>query len=121
MPAAKSQGGAAEAADRLSRYRGLEGGRQLERRRRTLGIPNRAPHPNAAKCSSTGFFRAKVQTALQKLGRRRAQLAPPNDIAKDDVDAFNRLSKEKIFRFAKPEYQDLDADFQTRQRVLPQK
>jgi iron(III) transport system substrate-binding protein len=88
----------------------------------TLGIPNRAPHPNAAKVFINWFFSREGQTALQKLGRPDAHNSRRNDIPKDDVDAFNRLEQgKKYFDLAKPEYQDLTPIFKLVKEVLPQK
>jgi iron(III) transport system substrate-binding protein len=88
----------------------------------TLGIPNRAPHPNAAKVFINWFLSREGQTALQKLGRPDAHNSRRNDIPKDDVDAFNRLEQgKKYFDLAKPEYQDLTPIFKLVREVLPQK
>ena len=88
----------------------------------TLGIPTRAPHPNAAKVFINWFLSREGQTALQKLGRPDAHNSRRIDIAKDDVDEFNRLeSGKKYFDLAKPEYQDLSPIFKLVKEVLPQK
>ncbi len=88
----------------------------------TLGIPTRAPHPNAAKVFINWFLSREGQTALQKLGRPDAHNSRRIDIPKDDVDAFNRLDeKKKYFDLAKPEYQDLTPIFKLVKEVLPQK
>jgi ABC-type Fe3+ transport system substrate-binding protein len=42
----------------------------------TLGIPTRAPHPNAAKVFVNWLLSREGQIALQKLGRRCAQFPP---------------------------------------------
>ncbi len=82
----------------------------------TLGIPTRAPHPNAAKVFINWLLSREGQMALQKFGRPDAHNSRRIDIAKNDVDAFNRLEEgKKYFDLAKPEYQDLVADLQTRQ------
>ncbi len=88
----------------------------------TLGIPTRAPHPNAAKVFINWFLSREGQTALQKLGRPDAHNSRRIDIPKDDVDAFNRLDPgKKYFDLAKPEYQDLTPIFKLVKEVLPQK
>src|SRR5947207_8217520 len=88
----------------------------------TLGIPTRAPHPNAAKVFINWFLSREGQIALQKLGRPDAHNSRRIDIPKDDVDAFNRLDPgKKYFDLAKPEYQDLTPIFKLVKEVLPQK
>ena len=88
----------------------------------TLGIPTRAPHPNAAKVFINWFLSREGQTALQKLGRPDAHNSRRIDIAKNEVDAFNRLEDgKKYFDLAKPEYQDLSPIFKLVKEVLPQK
>jgi iron(III) transport system substrate-binding protein len=88
----------------------------------TLGIPTRAPHPNAAKVFINWFLSREGQTALQKLGRPDAHNSRRIDIAKREVDAFNRLEDgKKYFDLAKPEYQDLSPIFKLVKEVLPQK
>jgi iron(III) transport system substrate-binding protein len=88
----------------------------------TLGILNRAPHPNAAKVFINWFLSRDGQSALQKLGRPDAHNSRRIDIAKDDVDAFNRLEPgKKYFDLAKPEYQDLTPIFRLVKEVMPQK
>src|SRR6185503_16574512 len=88
----------------------------------TLGIPTRAPHPNAARVFINWFLSREGQTALQKLGRPDAHNSRRIDIAKDEVDEFNRLeSGKKYFDLAKPEYQDLSPIFKLVKEVLPQK
>ena len=88
----------------------------------TLGIPSRAPHPNAAKVFINWFFSREGQIALQKLGRPDAHNSRRIDIAKDDVDPYNRLEEgKKYFDLAKPEYQDLTPIFKVVKEVLPQK
>jgi iron(III) transport system substrate-binding protein len=88
----------------------------------TLGIPSRAPHPNAAKVFVNWLLSREGQTALQKLGRPDAHNSRRIDIAKDDVDPFNRLEPgKKYFDLAKPEYQDLTPIFKLVKEALPQK
>ena len=88
----------------------------------TLGIPTRAPHPNAARVFINWFLSREGQTALQKLGRPDAHNSRRIDIAKDEVDEFNRLEHgKKYFDLAKPEYQDLSPIFKLVKEVLPQK
>ena len=88
----------------------------------TLGFPTRAPHPNAARVFINWFLSREGQTALQKLGRPDAHNSRRIDIAKDEVDEFNRLeSGKKYFDLAKPEYQDLSPIFKLVREVLPQK
>jgi ABC-type glycerol-3-phosphate transport system substrate-binding protein len=88
----------------------------------TLGITNRAPHPNAAKLFVNWFLSREGQTALQKYGRPDAHNSRRIDIPKDDVDAYNRLDEgKKYFDLAKPEYQDLTPIFKLVKEVLPQK
>jgi len=88
----------------------------------TLGIPTRAPHPNAAKVFINWFLSREGQIALQKLGRPDAHNSRRIDIPKDDVDAYNRLEEgKKYFDLAKPEYQDLTLIFKLVKEVLPQK
>ena len=75
----------------------------------TLGIPARAPHPNAAKVFINWFLSRRGQIALQKLGDVDD---PPNsrriDIPKDDVPPTNRMVADgKYFDVVKPEYSDL--------------
>jgi iron(III) transport system substrate-binding protein len=88
----------------------------------TLGIPGRAPHPNAAKVFINWFLSREGQIALQKFGRPDAHNSRRIDIPKDDVDSYNRLEPEKkYFDLAKPEYQDLTPIFKLIKEVLPQK
>ena len=88
----------------------------------TLGIPSRAPHPNAAKVFINWFLSREGQIALQKFGRPDAHNSRRIDIPKDDVDSYNRLEPEKkYFDLAKPEYQDLTPIFKLIKEVLPQK
>jgi ABC-type Fe3+ transport system substrate-binding protein len=88
----------------------------------TLGIPNRAPHPNAAKILVNWLLSREGQMALQKLGRPDAHNSRRIDIPKDDVDPYNRLDDgKKYLDLAKPEYQDLTPIFKLVKDVLPQK
>jgi iron(III) transport system substrate-binding protein len=88
----------------------------------TLGIPSRAPHPNAAKVFINWFLSREGQIALQKFGRPDAHNSRRIDIPKDDVDPYNRLEPgKKYFDLAKPEYQDLTSIFKLIKEVLPQK
>jgi ABC-type Fe3+ transport system substrate-binding protein len=88
----------------------------------TLGIPTRAPHPNAAKLFVNWFLSREGQIALQKLGRPDAHNSRRIDIPKDDVDSYNRLEDgKKYFDLAKPEYQDLTPIFKLVKDVLPAK
>lgn len=88
----------------------------------TLGIPSRAPHPNAAKVLVNWLLTREGQMALQKLGRPDAHNSRRIDIPKDDVDPYNRLDeRKKYFDLAKPEYQDLTPIFKLVKDVLPQK
>jgi iron(III) transport system substrate-binding protein len=88
----------------------------------TLGIPTRAPHPNAAKVFINWLLSREGQIALQKLGRPDAHNSRRIDIPKDDVDPYNRLDPgKKYFDLAKPEYQDLTPIFKLIKEVLPQK
>ena len=88
----------------------------------TLGVPSRAPHPNAAKIFINWFLSREGQIALQKFGRPDAHNSRRIDIPKDDVDAYNRLDeRKKYFDLAKPEYQDLTPIFKLVKEVLPQK
>jgi ABC-type Fe3+ transport system substrate-binding protein len=88
----------------------------------TLGIPTRAPHPNAAKVFINWFLSREGQMALQKFGRPDAHNSRRIDIPKDEVDAYNRLQKgKKYFDLAKPEYQDLTPIFKLVKEVLAQK
>jgi hypothetical protein len=61
----------------------------------TLGLPTRAPHPNAAKVFINWFLSREGQTALQKFGRPDAHNSRRIDISKTAVDAFNRLEDGK--------------------------
>jgi iron(III) transport system substrate-binding protein len=88
----------------------------------TLGIVNRAPHPNAAKLFVNWFLSREGQLALQKYGRPDAHNSRRIDIPKDDVDAYNRLDEgKKYFDLAKPEYQDLTPIFRYVKEVIAQK
>jgi ABC-type Fe3+ transport system substrate-binding protein len=88
----------------------------------TLGIPSRAPHPNAAKVFINWFLSREGQIALQKFGRPDAHNSRRIDIPKDDVDPYNRLEEgKKYFDLAKPEYQDLTPIFKLVKGVLPQR
>jgi len=88
----------------------------------TLGLPNRASHPNAAKVFVNWFLSREGQIALQKLGRPDAHNSRRIDIPKDDVDPYNRLDQGKqYFDLARPEYQDLTPIFKLVKEVLPQK
>jgi Bacterial extracellular solute-binding protein len=77
----------------------------------TLGIPSRAPHPNAAKVFVNWFLSREGQIVLQKFGRPDAHNSRRIDIPKDDVDLYNRLESGKKYFLAKPEYQDLTPIF----------
>jgi ABC-type Fe3+ transport system substrate-binding protein len=48
-----------------------------------LGIPSRAPHPNAAKVFINWFLSREGQMALQKFGRPDAHNSRRIDISKD--------------------------------------
>jgi ABC-type Fe3+ transport system substrate-binding protein len=88
----------------------------------TLGIPSRAPHPNAAKLLVNWLLSREGQMALQKLGRPDAHNSRRIDIPKDDVDPYNRLAEgKKYFDLAKPEYQDLTPIFKLVKEVLAQR
>jgi ABC-type uncharacterized transport system YnjBCD substrate-binding protein len=88
----------------------------------TLGIPTRAPHPNAAKVFVNWLLSREGQLALQKFGRPDAHNSRRIDIPKDEVDPYNRLQEgKKYFDLAKPEYQDLTPIFKLVKEVLPQK
>src|SRR5262245_21308030 len=88
----------------------------------TLGMPTRAPHPNAAKLLVNWLLSREGQMAIQKLGRPDAHNSRRIDIAKDDVDPYNRLDEgKKYLDLAKPEYQDLTPIFKLVKEVLPQK
>jgi ABC-type glycerol-3-phosphate transport system substrate-binding protein len=88
----------------------------------TLGIPSRAPHPNAAKVFINWFLSREGQMALQKFGHPDAHNFRRIDIPKDDVDPYNRLAPgKKYLDLAKPEYQDLTPIFKLVKDVLPQK
>jgi ABC-type Fe3+ transport system substrate-binding protein len=87
-----------------------------------LGIPSRAPHPNAAKVFINWFLSREGQMALQKFGRPDAHNSRRIAISKDDVDPYNRLAPgKKYFDLAKAEYQDLTPIFKLVKEVLPQK
>jgi iron(III) transport system substrate-binding protein len=71
----------------------------------TLGFPNRAPHPNAAKVFVNWFLSRDGQTALQKAVAKTGEGAPDSlriDIAKDDVQPKDR-------RLDNVNYMDLDS------------
>jgi len=88
----------------------------------TLGIPSRAPHPNAAKILVNWLLSREGQMAVQKLGRPDPHNSRRIDIPKDDVDPYNRLDEgKKYLDLAKPEYQDLTPIFKLVKEVLPQK
>jgi len=88
----------------------------------TLGVLHRAPHPNAARVFVNWFLSREGQIAMQKLGRPDAHNSRRIDIAKDDVDPYNRLDPgKKYFDLAKPEFQDLTPIFKLVKEVLPQK
>jgi len=88
----------------------------------TLGIPSRAPHPNAAKVFINWLLSREGQMALQKFGRADTHNSRRIDIPKDDVDPYNRLEDgKKYFDLAKPEYQDLTPIFKLVKEVLPQR
>jgi iron(III) transport system substrate-binding protein len=88
----------------------------------TLGLLNRAPHPNAARVFINWFLSREGQIAMQKLGRPDAHNSRRIDIPKDDVDAYNKLEPgKKYFDLAKPEFQDLTPIFKLVKEVLPQK
>lgn len=88
----------------------------------TLGLANRAPHPNAAKLFINWLLSREGQRSLQKFGRPVAHNSRRIDISKDEADAFNRLDPaKKYFDLAKPEYQDLTPIFKLVKEVLPQK
>ncbi len=86
----------------------------------TLGMPGRAPHPNAAKVLVNWLLSREGQLALQQLGRPDAHNSRRVDIPKDGVDPYNRLEAgKKYFDLAKPEYQDLTPIFKLIKEVLP--
>ena len=88
----------------------------------TLGMPTRAPHPNAAKLLINWLLSREGQMAIQKLGRPDAHNSRRIDILKDDVDPYNRLHEgRKYLDLAKPEYQDLTPIFKLVKEVLPQR
>ncbi len=88
----------------------------------TLGLPSRAPHPNAAKVFVNWFLSREGQSAMQKLGRPDAHNSRRIDIPKDGVDAYNKLEPgKKYFDLARPEYQDMTPIFKLVKEVLPQK
>lgn len=88
----------------------------------TLGMPSRAPHPNAARVLVNWILSREGQLAIQKLGRPDPHNSRRIDIPKDDVDPYNRLHEgKKYFDLAKPEYQDLAPIFKLVKEVLPQK
>ena len=88
----------------------------------TLGMPSRAPHPNAAKVLVNWLLSREGQMAIQKLGRPDPHNSRRIDIPKDDVDPYNRLDEgKKYLDLAKPEYQDLTPIFKLVKEVLPQK
>ena len=88
----------------------------------TLGLPTRAPHPNAAKVFINWFLSREGQIAMQKLGRPDAHNSRRIDISKDDVDPYNRLDEgKKYFDLARPEFQDLSPIFKLVKEALPQK
>jgi len=88
----------------------------------TLGIPSRAPHPNAAKLLVNWLLSREGQIAVQKLGRPDAHNSRRIDIPKEEVDAYNRLEEgKKYLDLAKPDYQDLTPIFKLVKDVLPQK
>jgi ABC-type Fe3+ transport system substrate-binding protein len=87
----------------------------------TLGMPTRAPHPNAAKLLVNWLLSREGQSSIQKLGRPDAHNSRRIDIAKDDVDPYNRLDDgKKYLDLAKPEYQDLTPIFKLVKEALPQ-
>jgi iron(III) transport system substrate-binding protein len=88
----------------------------------TLGLPTRAPHPNAAKVFINWFLSREGQIAMQKFGRPDAHNSRRIDIPKDNVDPYNRLEDgKKYFDLARPEYQDLTPIFKLVKEVLEQK
>jgi iron(III) transport system substrate-binding protein len=88
----------------------------------TLGLPSHAPHPNAARLFINWFLSRDGQIAMQKLGRPDGHNSRRIDIAKEDVDPFNRIEEgKKYFDLARPEYQDLSPIFKLVKQVLPQK
>jgi iron(III) transport system substrate-binding protein len=88
----------------------------------TLGIPTRAPHPNAAKILVNWLLSREGQIAIQRLGRPDAHNSRRIDIPKDDVDPYNRLDEgKKYLDLAKPEYQDLTPILKLVKEVLPSK
>jgi ABC-type Fe3+ transport system substrate-binding protein len=88
----------------------------------TLGIPTRAPHPNAAKILVNWLLSREGQIAIQRLGRPDAHNSRRIDIPKDDVDPYNRLDEgKKYLDLAKPEYQDLTPILKLVKEVLPPK
>jgi iron(III) transport system substrate-binding protein len=79
----------------------------------TLSLPNRAPHPNAAKVFINWYLSRRGQIALQKLGDPDE---PPNsartDIPKDDVLSHHKLIEgRKYFDGTRPEFEDVDSAF----------
>jgi iron(III) transport system substrate-binding protein len=79
----------------------------------TLALPNRAPHPNAAKVFVNWYLSRKGQMTLQKLGDPDE---PPNsariDIPKDDVLSQHKLIEgRKYFDGTRPEFEDVESAF----------
>jgi iron(III) transport system substrate-binding protein len=79
----------------------------------TLSLPNRAPHPNAAKVFINWYLSRRGQIALQKLADPDE---PPNsartDIPKDDVLSHHKLIEgRKYFDGTRPEFEDVDSAF----------
>jgi ABC-type Fe3+ transport system substrate-binding protein len=103
VPIAKKQG---LPVDRLT---GAKEGGMLTVGGATLSLPDRTPHPNAAKVFINWFLSRKGQLALQKLGR---PLDPPNslriDIPKDEIPLETRLVEgSTYFDVNRPELSDL--------------
>jgi iron(III) transport system substrate-binding protein len=86
----------------------------------SLSLPNRAPHPNAAKVFINWLLSRKGQIAMQKLADKDD---PPSsrriDIPKDDVPPDNRLVEgRRYLDVGRPEWQDLTPIFQLAKEIM---
>jgi ABC-type Fe3+ transport system substrate-binding protein len=83
----------------------------------TLGIPSRAPHPNAAKILVNWLLSREGQMALQKLGRPDAHNSRRIDIPKGRRRSIQSSGRrKKVFGSGQARVPRSDADLQTGQR-----
>jgi iron(III) transport system substrate-binding protein len=86
----------------------------------SMGMLNRAPHPNAAKVFINWFLSRRGQIALQKLGDPDDPAGSRRiDIPKDDLPPDARMQPGvKYFDVVKPEYGDMKPIFDLAKEIM---